>query len=248
MKNIKIQFVLLLLLSSFSFRNFDDEIGKCLIQDGETISFSTKLKSPTERSSFSMQRSSYDGCKFELTIDTAQQIQFRNNTHFTGPKSDEFIIAGCTGSISRVEDELLLKFDKCKKGYYLLNIDNSTLVGEFDTIIRIVLRAELTNGKSAAYYCEQKDRLGVHINKKKSGATGESIEENGINDYPEVHTTIYLRAVPYGIKRKEMYAAKHSINTIAQFSKIKVELSNGKILEFQAGSYILAEGNSFSMK
>jgi len=246
-KTIKIQIVLLLIFGSLSFTSFEDEIEKCLIKVNETILFSNKLASNTLSSFSSLKKGSYDGSGFELKIDTANRITLSDISQADGPKQDEFIIVGCTGSLTRVEEILSIKFEKCRKGYYLINLDSSALVGNFDTIVKVVLKSENSNGKPAEYYCSEKV-LGNRMKKMITTTNGKPKEENIMEDDNPSIRVVNLTAVPSGIKKDDLFVSKHATRTIAHFVKIEIEIKEGRIMRFPPGSYILCEGNSLTLK
>ncbi|MFA6261125.1 MAG: hypothetical protein WC760_06650 [Bacteroidia bacterium] len=248
MKTIKIVIAFLLILSSLSFKIFDNKLDECLIKEGETIEFSNKLSSKIIKTSMSLKMGSYDGSGFECRIDTANNIIINDITSSDGPRQDNFIIVGCTGSLTRVEENLVITFEKCRKTYYLISLDGAGLVGEFDTIKRIVLKSEKLTGGPAEFFCSEKDNTGVRF-KKTIPKNKDSIkEQEEQTDDDRVNSTIHLRAVPSGIKKEELYAARHAPQTLAQFTKIEVETLDGEIKSFPQGSYILCEGNTLLLK
>lgn len=248
MKPIKTIFAALLILCCLSFKSFDNALEQCLIREGETIAFSNKLSSTIIRTSMSLKTGSRDGGGFECRIDTGQNITVSEITQSDGPSHDNFTIIGCTGSLTRVEDHLIITFEKCRKTYYLISLDGSGLVGEFDTINRILLKSEKLTGGPAEYFCSEKDKSGVRF-KKTIPKKGQRIEEQETQpDEDPVNTIIQLTAVPSGINKEELYAEKHSPPTLAQFSIIEIETSGGKITSFPHGSYLLVEGNTLLLK
>lgn len=244
MKAIQISIAVLLLMGSSSFRISDDGLKDCFVKVGETITFSNKLASPNERSSMSMKKSSYDGVGFHCKIDTAQGIQLNNITYADGPHQDLLFVLGCTGSLTRGEENLTFTFEKCRKTYYLINLDDAKLVGEFDTIVRMVLKAETSVGKPAEYYCSEKDCSGLPKKEYRWTSKDSLNRQEAQTKYISVNSTIHLTAVPSDIKKDELNVAKHPGRSIAHFTKIEIETAGGVVKSFPQGSYMLCEGSS----
>jgi hypothetical protein len=59
---------------------------------------------------------------------------------------------------------------------------------------------------------------------------------------------VRLTAVPAGIDKDDLYAAKHPAGSIGYFSKIEIETNSGKMMSFRHGSFLLCEGSSFLVK
>ena len=248
MKTIKTCLVFLLIIISVAFKPFYNDLEKCLLNVGETITFSNKPACPTCRGMMNMKRGSYDGTNFEVSIDTLNNIVLKDIRPAYGAKQDEFFMNGCTGSLTLGKEELTIKLDKVRKSYYLINLDEGVLVGSFDTIKSIVLQAETESGKPAAYYCAEKDQSGVRYQKSvpKSGslAPGEATAPS----QPFPNTSIHLEAVPREIKKSEMSAEVHAPNTLAHFTKIEIELADGMKMPYPRGSYMLCEGSAIVIK
>lgn len=246
MKTLKNPIALFLILACFSFKSFDEEVQKCFIKVGETISFSNKPDGT--KSSMSERKGAYDGSGFNLKIDTGNNMILSNITQSDGPKQDEFMLLGCTGSLTRSENNLTLDLTKYGRNYYLIHLESSAVVGTFDTIVRVILKSETAQRKPAEYYCQEKDRSGVHKKIAIPKSNGLPTEQYpSANDVPEIRS-IHLTAVPAEITKEELYASKHPSNTLAHFTKIEIELKGGKVIPFPSGSYILCEGNSFTLK
>lgn len=240
--------IIILLLSNFAFKNADSEMEKCIIKIGETINFSNKPFSEREKTSISMNKGAYDGSGYSLKIDTANYITISEISQSNGPKQDEFTLVGCTGNLIRNKESLTIQFEKCRKNYFLVNLDSSSLVGIFDTIFSIRLISEKLDGKPAEFYCPEKGRSGVH--QRLVNLTSYDNPQNVSEDKYASPTirSIHLKAVPFGIKNEDLYLAKHPLNSLANFTRIELKIPGGKTILVRQGSYILCEGNSFDLK
>ncbi len=236
MKTLKLSIAFLFTLQSFTFNRSVNGIGQYLIKEKETIFFSIIPTRDLEVNWMNTKKAGYDGIKYEINLDTAHNITVQNISQATGPKQDELVIFGCSGSLTKLKENLSISFIKYRKKYFLINLDNSTLVGTFDSIIRVELKAETLKGKPAAYYCTQKEGLERDTKEKTASTINKPL------------LSVHIRAVPSNIKKKELDAKKHPPHTIGQFTKIEVEIQRGRTLTFPQGSYILCEGDSLSLQ
>jgi hypothetical protein len=235
-------------LVTFSLNRPDGNIERHLIRNGETIAFSNKPPAPGFVTSTSVRSGSYDGSGFLYVSDTGYNITLQEITPSGTPKQDDFHILGCTGKLTRNGNQLGIRFEKIRTKYYLINLDSASLAGAFDTIVRITLKAERPDGSSVDYYCAEKYSGGRNVSKtlKPSGKDSEKIVMR--RSRVREHTTISLTAVPPGITMDEMSAALHQPASLAHFTGIEFEVGGGKVMRYPKGSYLLCEGNTFTLK
>lgn len=239
-------FAFILFLIIISFKPMDKQEG--LLKDGDTVVFSNKRDSGVTNSSSKHSKGAYDGSQHDLTIDNECNIVLSNIQQANGPKQDEFLLLGCTGNLTKKSDQVFLEFEKTRQEYYLINLDNAALVGTFEKIVRIVLKPEDALGNPAEVYCPEKIASKGYSKTEVMGVDGKIIEVSDKDKYCCKITHINLTALPKGVKTKDLYVKEHKPETLAHFTKIEVVLEGGKTLTFPAGSYILAEGNSFSIQ
>jgi hypothetical protein len=238
-KNTLIAFVFLLTLS---FTLKDKEFQDNLLKVGETIAFSNKPKYINELTSVSMTKGAYDGSGYALTIDTGKNITLRSIKQSNGPKQDELLVIGCTGTMTRNKENVIFNFEKCRKKYYLIDMINAKLIDSFDSIVQLSLSSTDINGNPAEFYCSQKDKSAVY-------------EETSIPNIvlPKVRNTpkntdINLTSVPADMKKEDLFSKVHKENTLAHFSNIELLTSTNKKVNLPSGDYMICEGNSFSMR
>jgi hypothetical protein len=242
MKIFKLSIIAFMLLSTFSFTIHDKAFESNLLHVGESISFSNKPKHEKEISSFSMKKGAYDGSGFELKVDTGQNILLRSITQSNGPKQDELMVIGCSGSLTRNKDNVIFKFEKCRSKYYLIDLNNSKLIDSFDSIIQLSLSSSDIKGSPAEFYCSQKDKSAVHYKTSNPNAIEEQIDKK-----PKI-TNINLISVPADMKKEDLYKEVHKESTLAHFSNIELVTSTNRKVSLPSGSYILCEGNSFNLE
>jgi hypothetical protein len=241
MKIFKNTIIAFLLLLTFSFTLLDKEFQDNLLRIGESISFSNKPKSFNEVTSVSMKKGANDGSGFDLTIDTGKNITLRRIRKSFGPKQDELLVIGCTGTMTRNKENVIFNFEKCRKKYFLIDMINAKLIDSFDSIIQLSLSSTDINGNPAEFYCSQKDKSAVY----KTTSNQKDFER--IDNKPAI-TDINLTSVPADMKKNDLFSKVHKENTLAHFSNIELLTSTNKKVNLPSGDYMICEGNSFSMR
>lgn len=241
-KKMKWSILTIGVLFCFAFSITKNKLEKQLLQVGETIVFSNKPMLNIRYITSSMKVGAYDGTKFHLNIDSASNLSLSNLHQPNGPKQDDIHIFGCTGQMTRNEDNVTFRFEKCKNKYYLINLDSAKVVAIFDSISYLKVKSTNINGNAAEFYCADKAISSV-INKSNPSSLviNKTLEDN-------TQQNISITAVPSDIKINDLYKAVHKENTLAYFSSIEFKVENNKILTFPKGNYILCEGNSFDLK
>jgi len=229
------------LLLTFSFTLLDREFQDNLLRIGESISFSNKPKSFNEVTSVSMKKGANDGSGFDLTIDTGKNITLRRIRKSFGPKQDELLVIGCTGTMTRNKENVVFNFEKCRKKYYLIDMINAKLIASFDSIIQLSLSSTDISGNPAEFYCSQKDKSAVY----KTTSNQKDFER--IDNKPAI-TDINLSSVPADMKKNDLFSKVHKENTLAHFSNIELVTSTNKKVNLPSGDYMICEGKSFRMR
>jgi hypothetical protein len=220
----------------------DREFQDNLLRIGESISFSNKPKSFNEVTSVSMKKGANDGSGFDLTIDTGKNITLRRIRKSFGPKQDELLVIGCTGTMTRNKENVVFNFEKCRKKYYLIDMINAKLIDSFDSIIQLSLSSTDISGNPAEFYCSQKDKSAVHEETSNPNIVLPQIRETPKN------TDINLTSVPADMKKEDLFSKVHKENTLAHFSNIELLTSTNKKINLPSGDYMICEGNSFRMR
>ena len=239
LQNTIVAFVLIL---TFSFTILDKEFQDNLLKVGETISFSNKPKYIFERTSVSIKKGAYDGSGFDLTIDTGKNISLRSIKQSNGPKQDELLVIGCTGTLTRNKENVIFNFEKCRKKYYLIDMINAKLIDSFDSIIQLSLSSTDINGNPAEFYCSQKDKSAVH-----EETSNQNIVLPKVRNTPKI-TDINLTSVPADMKKEDLFSKVHKESTLAHFSNIELLTSTNKKVNLPSGDYMICEGNSFNLR
>lgn len=239
MKKIKFSILSFLIVLLCSFAVLDKELKKNLLQVGESISFSFNSKE-SKHVLLSMKQGAYDGSGFHLDIDSNINIHVSHITQSTGPKQDEFTVVGCTGALTRYASHVSFRFEKNRKQYFLIDLNNAKLMDTFDSIIEVKLISSDLKGNPAAYYCSGKASYTSYS--KSSNPNGDEAKRD------IKPASIHLMSVPENIKRDDLFKEVHAANTLAQFSTIEIITSNNRIVRLPSGSYILCEGNTFEIK
>ena len=229
------------MLLTFSFTLLDREFQDNLLRIGESISFSNKPKSFNEVTSVSMKKGANDGSGFDLTIDTGKNITLRRIRKSFGPKQDELLVIGCTGTMTRNKENVVFNFEKCRKKYYLIDMINAKLIASFDSIIQLSLSSTDISGNPAEFYCSQKDKSAVY----KTTSNQKDFER--IDNKPAI-TDINLSSVPADMKKNDLFSKVHKENTLAHFSNIELVTSTNKKVNLPSGDYMICEGKSFRMR
>jgi len=242
MKYFKLSIFTISVFFCFAFCITDKKLENHLLKVGETITFSNKPISDKHFTTTSMRKGAYDGSTFHLKSDKESNLSLTNINQPTGPNQDEIIIYGCTGQLKRNIDDVTFSFEKCKKKYYLINLDSARVVAVFDTISYLKLKSTNFNGNSAEFYRSEKDKSDV-LYKSYSLSLEDKKTKKVYNN-----TNINLMAVPKDMKKDDLFKTIHEEKTLAYFSLIEFKVENNKIVTFPKGNYILCEGNSFDLK
>lgn len=242
MKILQNTIIAFMFLLTFSFTIKDKEFQNNLLKVGETVSFSNKPKSFNQVTSVSMKKGAYDGSGFDLTIDTGKNIFLRSIKQSNGPKQDELLVIGCTGTLTRNKENVIFNFEKCRRKYYLIDMINAKLIDSFDSIIQLSLSSTDINGNPAEFYCSQKDKSAVH-----KETSNQNIVLPKVRNTPK-NTDINLTSVPADMKKEDLFKKVHKESTLAHFSNIELVTSTNKKVNLPSGDYMICEGNSFNMR
>lgn len=245
MKYFRLPLFTLSICLCFAFRFIDRELDDNLLKVGETILFANKPILDEHFSTTSISRKSYDGSSFNLKKDKGDNWLLTNINRPNGPKQNDFAVLGCTGKLTRFADNITFTFEKCKKNYFLVNLDSGKVVAVVDSIEYLKLVSRDRKGNPAEYYCHEKDNSSVRYRSYSPGLTGS--QKNAVEQRP-ANDNINVTAVPRGMKRNELYTSVHKDKTLAHFSTIECKIEGNKILNFPAGNYILCEGKSLTIE
>ena len=239
MKNPTQLFLLVCLFFCISFINKHGDLKQNFIKVGESIIFSNKNSSNSYFKNAHISRKSNDLSGFELEMDSTHSFKISNISHSKGPSQDNFTIINCSGKLSRDESKLLIEIEKTGKKFFLVNLDKEQ-IAEFDHVLSIELVATKPNGEKAEYYCSERALWNQNREFKKEN-------EELIRFNKTVQNNINQIAVPSNISQKELYAAKHKPETLANFTKIEVTTDDGKKHSFPSGNYLFCEGSKIEM-
>jgi hypothetical protein len=220
MKTLKTLSVIALAVFTCSFaptKKFEDGYFK----KGDVITFPKKKQPGEILKAASLKIGSYDGFRYTLEIDSNDNCTLSDWRKSDGEKQDELTLVGCSGLMKYDGEVLTVDIESVDKKYFLVNLDNETIIELDEKPKQIRLVSRDLNGNKAEFRSIQ---------------------------IAESKWVVNVMTLPLGVNSKQLFVAKHAKKTIAHFKEVKIEGDKGKQFVFPSGSYLLCGGSSFTKK
>lgn len=186
------------------------------------IEFSQKLEANSRFVEGNATRSSYDGKRYEVKLDSLFICHIRNVNQAPVATQAGMNFIYSNGSIRLHEDTVFVNLRPIQKYNYFINLEHGSEYFRFEGNLTLKLVGRDLQGNKVWYPLD-----GFYGNKKCNPS---------------------ISVLPLGIPHEQLFMAFHEPNTLANFVFIEVEDQNGKREALPAGSYIVCEGNEIDIK
>jgi hypothetical protein len=168
----------------------------------------------------SINRSSYDGTKYSVLIDSLNRVKVSNLREAVFANSNDLQIFGCNGSLTQSDSgELTINLKSENLQHYIISLQKPFKIDTYGTSINVNISARNADNTPAQFLIP--------------------------NWKPTLKDPAVI-AIPEWAKNKVHYKPKQSAKNISRFTRFVVTDESGKMFSYPAGDYVICSGKSIT--